>query len=53
MFSPQPKAQHNFTDPESRIMKGLDGFVQAHNAQGRRRAGAAVDRGTSSDPAGQ
>ena len=26
---PQPKAQHNFTDPESRIMKGPDGFVQA------------------------
>jgi transposase len=30
---PQPKAQHNFTDPESRIMKGPDGFVQAYNAQ--------------------
>ena len=30
---PQPKAQHNFTDPESRIMKGADGFVQAYNAQ--------------------
>lgn len=29
----QPKAQHNFTDPESRIMKGADGFVQAYNAQ--------------------
>jgi hypothetical protein len=33
MFSPQPKAQHNFTDPESRIMKGPDGFVRAYNAQ--------------------
>lgn len=30
---PKPKAQHNFTDPESRIMKGADGFVQAYNAQ--------------------
>ena len=25
--------QYNFTDPESRIMKGADGFVQAYNAQ--------------------
>ena len=30
---PKPNAQHNFTDPESRIMKGPDGFVQAYNAQ--------------------
>lgn len=30
---PKPKAQRNFTDPESRIMKGPDGFVQAYNAQ--------------------
>jgi transposase len=30
---PKPKAQHNFSDPESRIMKGPDGFVQAYNAQ--------------------
>jgi transposase len=28
---PDPKAQYNFTDPESRIMKGPDGFVQAYN----------------------
>ncbi|MGA8769942.1 MAG: IS1182 family transposase [Rhodomicrobium sp.] len=34
---PAPKAQMNFTDPESRIMKSKDGFVQAFNAQ------AAVD----------
>ena len=34
---PNPEAQRNFTDPESRIMKGRDGFVQAYNAQ------AAVD----------
>lgn len=30
---PEAKDQHNFTDPESRIMKGPDGFVQAYNAQ--------------------
>ena len=30
---PDPKAQYNFTDPGSRIMKGPDGFVQAYNAQ--------------------
>jgi len=33
--SPEPDAkdQKNFTDPESRIMKGKDGFVQAYNGQ--------------------
>jgi len=37
--TPDPKAQRNFTDPESRIMKdgATKGFVQAYNAQ------AAVD----------
>jgi transposase len=35
--APDGKAQKNFTDPESRIMKSKDGFVQAYNAQ------AAVD----------
>ena len=30
---PKPNAQYNFTDPESRIMKGPDGFVQAYNVQ--------------------
>src|ERR1700674_2254104 len=30
---PEAKMQYNFTDPESRIMKGADGFVQAYNAQ--------------------
>lgn len=30
---PKEKDQYNFTDPESRIMKGTDGFVQAYNAQ--------------------
>lgn len=34
---PKDKAQRNFTDPDSRIMKSKDGFVQAYNAQ------AAVD----------
>lgn len=34
---PAPKAQRNFTDAESRIMKGSDAFVQAYNCQ------AAVD----------
>lgn len=34
---PKPKAQRNFTDPESRIQKTNDGFVQGYNAQ------AAVD----------
>jgi transposase len=35
--TPPDKTQRNFTDPESRIMKGKDGFVQGYNAQ------AAVD----------
>jgi transposase len=30
---PDPKAQKNFTDPESRIMKSKEGFVQAYNGQ--------------------
>ena len=30
---PAEKDQSNFTDPESRIMKGADGFVQGYNAQ--------------------
>ena len=30
---PEPRAQYNFTDPESRMMKGPDGFVQGYNAQ--------------------
>jgi transposase len=30
---PEAKMQYNFTDPESRIMKGADGFVQAYNTQ--------------------
>jgi len=34
---PAAKAQRNFTDPESRILKARDGFIQGYNAQ------AAVD----------
>jgi len=30
---PDDKDQYNFTDPESRIMKGGDGIVQGYNAQ--------------------
>jgi len=30
---PEDKDQYNFTDPESRIMKSGDGFVQGYNAQ--------------------
>jgi len=34
---PEPKAQRNFTDPSSRILKTKDGYIQGYNAQ------AAVD----------
>jgi hypothetical protein len=30
---PEDKTQYNFTDPQSRIMKGSDGFVQGYNCQ--------------------
>jgi hypothetical protein len=30
---PPAKMQFNFTDPESRILKGADGFVQGYNTQ--------------------
>jgi transposase len=30
---PADKDQYNFTDPESRLMKGSDGLVQGYNAQ--------------------
>ena len=35
--APDPKAQRNFTDPQSRILKTKDGYIQGWNAQ------AAVD----------
>src|SRR5712691_9158174 len=31
---PDPTAQYNVTDPDSRIMPSPDGFVQAYNVQG-------------------
>lgn len=34
---PDPKAQRNFTDPDSRVLLTKDGFIQGYNAQ------AAVD----------
>jgi len=34
---PKPNAQRNFTDPDSHILKGSDGWIQGYNAQ------AAVD----------
>ncbi len=44
---PDGKAQRNFTDPESRILKTKDGYIQGYNAQ------AAVDaRPRSSSPMG-
>jgi hypothetical protein len=39
---PDPKSERNFTDPESRIMKSKDGFVQAYNAQAAVDAGAQI-----------
>jgi len=53
---PTAKEQYNFTDPESRLMKGSDGFVQGYNAQaavepslqlivGQRVTAAANDKG--------
>lgn len=38
--TPDDKAQENFTDPDSRIMKGSEGYVQAYNGQ------IAVDEGS-------
>jgi transposase len=35
--NPKPQAQRNFTDPDSHILKGADGWIQGYNAQ------AAVD----------
>ena len=38
--TPKDNVQHNFTDPESRIMKSTEGFQQCYNVQ------AAVDAGS-------
>ena len=35
--NPRPQAQRNFTDPDSHILKGSDGWIQGYNCQ------AAVD----------
>ena len=35
--NPKPQAQRNFSDPDSHILKGADGWIQGYNAQ------AAVD----------
>ena len=55
---PDPKAQHNFTDPESCIMKtSTEGFQQAYNAQavvdGQSRLIVAVDVTASASDADQ
>ena len=39
---PEPKAQDNFTDPDSRIMKTSAGFEQCYNAQTAVDAGAQI-----------
>jgi len=39
---PEDKAQSNFTDPESRIMKTKDGYEQAYNCQAGVEAGSQV-----------
>jgi Transposase DDE domain/Transposase domain (DUF772) len=52
-IKPAPKAQRNFTDPQSRIMKSKDGFIQGYNAQAAVDAASQVivahDLGTSND----
>jgi transposase len=40
--APAEKAQDNFTDPESRIMKTGDGFQQCYNAQAAVEAGSQI-----------
>lgn len=55
---PDPRAQHNFTDPESSIMKtSAEGFQQTYNAQaavdGKSRLIVAVDVSASASDAGQ
>ena len=31
--NPNPRAQRNFTDPDSHILKGADGWMQGYNAE--------------------
>ncbi|MBC7325849.1 MAG: IS5/IS1182 family transposase, partial [Moorella sp. (in: Bacteria)] len=43
---PSPKAQYNFTDPDSRIMLSSDkSFIQAYNAQAAVDAQSQIIRG--------
>jgi hypothetical protein len=53
---PKPKDQENFTDPDSRMMKGNDGFQQSYNAQiavdGKERIIVAADVGQSAADSG-
>ena len=39
---PEGKTQRNFTDPESRILKTKDGYIQGYNAQAAVDAGAQI-----------
>lgn len=50
---PTAKAQYNFTDPESRMMKGSDGFVQAYNTQIAVEGELSVDCGAGGDASRQ
>lgn len=55
--SPPPRAQRNFTDPESSILKGPEGFMQAYNGQavvdGRSQGIVACDVTNSATDVGQ
>jgi transposase len=52
---PAPKAQYSFTDPESRILKGADGFVQGAGLQptDRRRTSLSIDRRAAGHTSGE
>ena len=48
---PADKEQYNFTDPESRLMKGREGLVQGYNAQAAVEPGLQLIVGQSVTPA--
>ena len=48
---PADKDQYNFTDPESRLIKGSDGWVQGYNAQAAVEPGLQLIVGQSVTPA--
>lgn len=48
---PTDKEQYNFTDPQSRLMKGSEGFVQGYNAQAAVEPGLQLIVGQSVTPA--